>query len=426
MKKVLALTGFAALALVAAPASAQSVKVGGDIQVWYNQVLDSNLRTNSELSSPYKYYNLRSEFKEDGFTIRRAEIKVSGEVVEGLEFETMLDPSIKTDPAAEPMILQDAFLNWKAFGGFALRAGQMKTLQTYEGNISSTELLFAERSQLGRVFGDKRDRGVYASYTLGDPKDFSGKVTAGFFNGMTDTAAKGKTTDVNAQKDFVLRADFVVEKVHKFGAYTLQASTDQADKGTSATTTLYASTFGTASATNVPPSAAEVLDNKDKTSNLGVYYVFQNDTWHASFEYITGLLGRRFASVNNTNATTAAGRQHLDQKFAGFYLTGGYTFGNHSLVARYDSMNYNSGDQWYTTYNPYTSTSAGAAQIPDYTPKYTETTLGYTYAWVPAKVKSANFKLNYIIRSKNFLKPYLTQTTEQGGNNIVAAFQVAF
>jgi len=421
MKKAIALSGLAALALVAtAPASAQSVKVGGDIQIWYNQVLDSNLRNNKELSSPYKYYNLRSEFKEDGFSIRRAEIKVSGDILEGLEYETMIDPSIKTDPSAEPMILQDAFINWKAFDGFALRAGQMKTLQTYEGNISSTELLFAERSQLGRVFGDKRDRGFYASYTTGDPKDFSAKVSAGFFNGMTDTTAKGKTTDVNAQKDFVLRADFVIDKLHKFGAYTLQGQSDLS--GNTSSATRYASTF--VGNTVTTDSTAQILDNADKTTNYGAYYVFQNDTWHFSAEAITGLLGRRYASINTTSAATAAARQYLDQKFFGYYLTGGYTLGKHSFLVRYDSMNYNQGDKYYGTTNPYIQTVNSS--VCDFSPKYTETTLGYLYAWKPEKVKAANFKLNYIMRSKNFLQPRLTQTSEQGGNNIVAALQVAF
>lgn len=53
-------------------------------------------------------------------------------------------------------------------------------------------------------------------------------------------------------------------------------------------------------------------------------------------------------------------------------------------------------------------------------------TIGYTYAWAPEKVKAANFKLNYIARSKNFLKPLGTETGEQGGNTVVAALLVAF
>ena len=53
-------------------------------------------------------------------------------------------------------------------------------------------------------------------------------------------------------------------------------------------------------------------------------------------------------------------------------------------------------------------------------------TLGYTYAWNPKAVKAANLKLNYIARSKNFLKPFTGQTGEQGGNTLVAALLVSF
>ena len=78
-----------------------------------------------------------------------------------------------------------------------VEAGQFKTLQTYEGNISSSALLFAERSQLGRAFGDKRDHGIVGSYTFSEPKDFASRVSLGVFNGMSD-AINGKGNDPHA------------------------------------------------------------------------------------------------------------------------------------------------------------------------------------------------------------------------------------
>jgi len=336
----------------------------------------------------------------------------------------MIDPSINTSGADaansngsyNPTILQDVFITYKLMDA-QLKVGQFKTLQTYEGNVGSSELLFAERSQLGRVFGDKRDRGLVVSVPFGDAKTFGAKISAGVFNGMSDLAA-GKAGDTNAAKDFVLRADFNVGTAHTFGAYTLQGSTDQSDKGK-----LLPYTYAGANA----PLPAEVLSSKDKTTNIGAYYAFKSGPFQASAEYLTGLLGRRAPSVGLNAATTAAGREHLDQKFVGCYVTAGYTFGPHTLLARWDQLNYNSGDQWYTTFNPYTSTATGPAAT-DYTPKFTETTVGYTYAFNPAKVKSANLKINYILRSKNFLKPNPAagQTSEQGGDTLVAAFQVAF
>ena len=419
-----------ALALVAlTPAFAQTptVAVGGLVQVWYTQMTDNNLRLNS--TAPY--YNLRSEFKENSFSIRRTELKISGKITDEVSYEVMIDPSgttssfdkTKPNSSYNPMILQDAALLWKIGGGLELKVGQFKTLQTYEGNTSSSELIFAERSQLARVFGDKRDRGAILSFGHGDPKAFAWKGSMALFNGMSDLAS-GKAGDTNAQKDLVARLDFTVSGAHKFGLYTLQGSTDQTDKGT-----LTTYNFAGRPTSAIDP---ELLANKDKTSNIGAYYAFQTSSWHLSAEYMTGLLGRRYGSVGTTTTATAALREHLDQKFVGYYLTGGYTFTNHSFLLRYDTLNYNSGDNWYTSYNPYTQNAQGAALSTDYTPKFTEITVGYTFAWKPEKVKAANFKLNYITRSKNFLKPNTIntvnspQTGEQGGNTIVAALQVAF
>lgn len=415
MKRIPTL-GLAALA--ALPLSAQTAKIGGDLQLWYTQMMDSNLRYNS--SAPGGYYNLRSEFKENTLTVRRAEIKVSGNLLEGIDYEVMFDPSISTG-TTNPMILQDAFLTWKPAPGIDVKAGQFKNLQTYEGLTSSTEILFAERSQLGRTFGDKRDRGVAFGASFGDPKDFSGKATVAVFNGMNDAIA-GKANDANAAKDFVVRLDFALGKAQKFGVYTLQGSTDVPDKG-NPPASIAANPGG------AWPSQAAIYDSKDKTTNLGAFYAYQDGTWTVTAEYMTGLLGRRFATLAASAPT--AKREHLDQKFTGYYLTGGYTTGNHTFLARYDLMNMNSSDQWYTAYNPYTQSAPGTPLLVngapvDYAPKFTEATLGYTYAWVPAKAKVANFKLNYIARSKNFLKPFGTQTGEQGGNTLVAAFLVAF
>ena len=404
----------AGLALIAFPLSAQTVKLGGDIQLWYTQLTDSNLRMNSAATG--SYYNLRSEFKENTFTVRRTEIKLAGDIVEGLSYEVMFDPSISIS-TTNPTLLQDAIVFWKAAPGLEVKVGQFKNLQTYEGLTSSTEILFAERSQLGRMFGDKRDRGLAIAYSFGDTKGFSAKLTAATFNGMND-AFSGKANDSNAQKDLVLRADFTAARFHKFGAYTLQGTTDLTDKTGSAIAAVPAPYW---------PVQADIYANKDKTTNAGAFYAYMDGTWTLTAEYMTGLLGRRYATLG----ITPFKREHLDQKFASYYLTGGYTSGNNSILIRYDMMNLNSGDNWYTTYNPYTQSAPNTALTVngapvDYTPKYSELTLGYTYAWIPERAKAANFKLNYIARSKNFLKPATGQTGEQGGNTLVAALLVAF
>lgn len=405
MKKALALTGLAAL-MVAAPASAQSAKISGLAQVWYTQMQDSELRTASEMSSPYKYYPMRSEFKENGFYIRRVEVKVAGEVLEGVKYDVMVDPT------RDGNILQDAVISYQFPLGVGVKVGQFKTLQTLEGATSSSELIFAERSMIGRTFGDERQRGGVLSLKTGDPKGLAAVVQLGVFNGTKTSSTHAAANDLDPQKEFVARLDMSYEKLHKFGFYTMQGRTDKDDAGLTALTFAGVNT----------PSASEIRDNKDKSTNYGIFYAFQNDTWYASAEAITGLVGRRFASLGS--ATGSAARQHLDQKYMGFVATGAYTTGNHTFAARYDCLNYNQGDDWYTAYNPYTETAVGVSAGRDYTPKYTELTLGYTYAFKPEKVKAANIKINYIMRSNNILKS--STGAEVGGNSLVAAFQVAF
>ncbi len=413
----------ALLAMPAALSAQTAPKFGGLLQVWYNQVMDANLRQNTAATKGY--YDLRSEFKEDGFALRRMEISMVGTALPGLDYKVVIDPSINTTAASttnsnasfNPTILQDAFLTYK-LDALQIQVGEMKTLQTYEGNISSADLQFAERSQLGRRFGDKRDRGAYAGYQFGDAKEgFGVKVTAGVFNGTSDLAS-GKANDLNAQKDFIARLDFNQGSAHKFGVYTLQGVTDQADKTGSGA--LLARAF-TATGTATAPTAAQVLANKDKTTNMGLFYVYQDAQWHFDAEYITGLLGRRFASVANIAGNAL--RDGLDQKYTGYVLTGAYKLGASTFALRYDFLNYNSNNAWYGN-NPYLVTTGATAG--DYTPKFKETTLGYTYALDPAVVKSANIKLNYILRSKNFLQPFGTETGEQGGNTLLAALQIAF
>ncbi len=408
-----------AILLAAAPAAAQDAtpKVSGLLQVWYTQMFDNTLRHDSlATTNGHSYYDLSSNWTENTFLIRRAEIHVSGNVpgAQGFSYEINIDPTINTS-AGNPTILQDATISYKN-GGFGLTMGQFKNQRTFEGVLSSSSLIFAERSQLGRRFGDKRDRGVAASYLFGD-QDFGAKVTAAVFNGMND-ATSGKTNDTNAQKDFVGRIDFNLGKTQKFGAWTLQGATDQSDKGG-----LTALTFaGGANA----PDAATVLGDKDKTQQFGAFYVFDNGTWHFDAEAASGKLGRLFASV--ATAAGAAKREALDQKFLGYYATAAYTAGAHTFALRYDAMNYNQGDSWYTAYNPYTESAPGVSRGDDYSPKYTEMTVGYTYAFNPKVIKAANLKVNYIHRSKNFLAPSaaFSETGAQGGDSAVVAFQIAF
>lgn len=418
MKKTQIALATALVAAGAATAQAQDVKVNALVIAWYTQMLDSNLRRDVPPAGNLAYYALggtkgtgnTNPYTENGFSIRRAELYVSAKITDEISGNLLLDPN-----QPNPLLL-DAFLTWKPTAKFEVKVGQLKPIGYEATLVGAADLLFTDRSQVVRFSSDVRERGVLATVTVGT-KAFGAKIGGGVFNGET-----GRVNDSSAQKDFALRVDLNKGEAHKFGAYLQIGSTNKVDKLSDP----LPDSFGVASPTNQVPTAQEIFDNKDKTSTYGAYYAFHQGPWHAETEIATGLLGRRNPAF--LEATGAAKRQHLDQKFLGYQVSGAYTMGHHILRARYDFMNYNQGDKWYTTYNPYTETAPGVLRTDrgDYTPKFTDITLGYTYAFNPELIRKANIKLDYIFRSKNFLAPRAGQVGEQGGDSLVAAFQVWF
>ncbi|MCL1893853.1 MAG: OprO/OprP family phosphate-selective porin [Holophagaceae bacterium] len=387
------------------PAVAQTPKITGLAQVWYTQMMDNNLRLNSTRQPSSSIFN--SRFNENGFTVRRTEIKAAGSVGDDIDWEVMFDPSISGDP-----VLQDVFIKYKLPNKIEFRVGQFKRMTTWEGMQSSSDLQMIERSMLARQFGDVRDRGAVASMGFGDSKGFNGRANLGVFQGDA-----GKNLDSNPQKDVVVRLDMNYGSNHQFGLYTLQGVSNSADKG--------ALSAGTFAGTGNFPTDKQMIDNFDKTDQLGAFYRFQTKKIHTSVELITGTLGRVLPTVGSPAPSISFHKTHLDQKFLGYVGTFGYTFGRHSFVGRYDYLNYNSGDDWYTTSNPYIVTENGA--ISDYTPEYNEITVGYTYAFNPDRIRAANIKVNYVNRtSANFLRPRAGQTGEQGGDTLYLCFQVSF
>lgn len=392
--------------------SAQELKLNALVIAWYHQALDTNLRRNT--AAPGGYYafgGVGDAMKENGFSLRRTEIYLSGKIREDLVANLLFDPK-----DASPNLL-DAVLTWRPSAQVEVKVGQFKPLQSYEAtSVAAADLLFVDRGQFARRFGDIRDRGITAAYTLGG-KDLSVKITGGVFNGTN------RSNDANAQKDFVARVDLAAGR-HRAGAFGLLGSTDVKDTtglGIVPSQGAIDATWGTVGA----PTRAAILDRKDKTTNLGAYYIYAQGAFQADAEVVTGLLGRRFPTLAATAPSLK--REHLDQTFLSVCVTGAYTFAErHRVSARYDLLDLNAGDDWYTAWNPYTHTAVGVPRNADYTPRYTETTLGYTYAWDPTSFRKANLKLNYILRSKNMLQPLGSQTGEQGGDSFVVAFQVYF
>ena len=402
------------------PATAQAPRVGGLVQVWYSQMMDSNLRHYDTQAFSYhrSFFNASPGFKENGLTVKRIDVRLSGSFSDNLEYAVMLDPTLYTTSAsASPdintsgstasIVLQDVYIKYKMPYNIELQVGQYKPFQTLDGIVAPADSLFVENTMLGLIFGG-RDRGATLSVGFGDKEAFNGRFYVGAFNGA------GKANDPNSQKDLIARLEMHYGKHHTLGAYTLQGYNALADNGS-----LYVRNFRTLTGADVP-SEAEIRDNNDKTTNLGAFYSFQSDRFQASAEVITGLWGRRFPSLAGTTGLTAA-REHLDQSFLGYAAQAAYKINKkHFFLARYDAMNFNSGSDWYETANPYKLNDVNS------TPEFTEITLGYTYVLFPDSYRTANIKVNYVMRSKNFLRPMPGQTGEQGGDSLVVAFQAGF
>ena len=391
------------------PLSAQDVKVTGLVEVWYTQMLDSNLRLNTPLNS-YAKNSLPAAFNENTFYIRRTELYFNGTITNDVTWNALVDPNTSTTTA--PSALLDASISWKLVKNFSIKVGQFKPGITLDSNMGGVGIYFYDRSMMARQWGEKRDRGILATYALGDPKAFSAKINFGIFNGMADKDYK--SNDTNAQKDYLFRVDMAYGADHKFSVYYREGGLDAKDVGLVAGTKV---AWGPGA-----PTDPQILDNKDKTTNLGAYYVYDTSKWHADIDVMTGLLGRRYPTVYNAPPSAVA-REHLDQKFMGIVVSGAYKMGQHQIAVRYDSLNYNSGDNWYTATNPYTLTPGV-----DKTPKFAELIIGYNYVFNATKYALGKMKLDYVHRSKNFFLPLASagQTGEQGGDSVVVSWQVGF
>ena len=400
----------------------QDIKLGAILETWYTQMLDNNLRLNAAPSAAPYYANgaMNPAFKENTFYMRRTELYFNGKFGD-VTWGVIFDPNTSSTsaPAAANGLL-DAWMACALSNQFSVKIGQFKMPMNFESTIGGgAKLLFYDRSITARMWAEKRDRGVLATYSVGDPHALAAKINLGVGNGMTDSSATFKANDNNAQKDYSFSVLATYGTDHSFGGWYREGETDVKDVG------LVAGTFAGVNA----PSATQVIGNKDKTTNLGAYYVYDTAKWNGSVEVSTGLLGRRYPTVfpAGTAAGTAAARQHLDQKFMSYTLSGAYKMGRHWFTARYDFINFNQGDDWYTATNPYTTnTTTGVATGNDFSPKYSEAILGYNVLFTPAKYVDGKVKFDYVHRSKNFLAPRAGQTGEQGGDSLVMSVEVGF
>jgi len=157
------------------------IKINGLMQWWYQY--DSG-------STP-----------KDTFRLRRAEIKLSGEIKPEVSWIIMIDPAQVREDTDRKSPLQDFVITLKPYKYFSIDFGQYKVPFGMEGLESSAKLDFIERAALATQFkwADYRDIG----FTLkGDFKVNNVKIQpqAGIFNGEGHNKL-----DVNEIKDFVGR-----------------------------------------------------------------------------------------------------------------------------------------------------------------------------------------------------------------------------
>jgi hypothetical protein len=162
------------------------------------------------------------------FRLRRAEVKVKGDIVPKLVgYQVMIDPAralevnqakvaapngTDTVTVAQPpvdasgkfsalTILNDFFITFQSdYADVSL--GQFKIPVSYEGYNSASKILFPERAPVARLYGDKRDMGLRIEKKLGDYFGYS----AGLFNGTGQNRL-----DDDTEKDGALRLEGYLE-----------------------------------------------------------------------------------------------------------------------------------------------------------------------------------------------------------------------
>jgi hypothetical protein len=172
------------------------------------------------------------------------------------------------------------------------------------------------------------------------------------------------------------------------------------------------------------PTAAAVRDAADRTRQLGAFYALVQGPLRLELEALGGLLGRR----NPTLAASPgpARREHLDQRFLGFAATAASSAGRHTVAVRWDRLIDNWGRRFHTSFDPYRQSAPGVPREADFTPTFTELSLGWSFALDAEKPNTAKLQATYVHRSQGFLLPPPGEIGRRGGDSLVLLFQAEF
>lgn len=120
------------------------------------------------------YENDEAKTPKDTFRLRRAELKLSGEIRQDTSFTLMIDPAQVREDQKRKSPLQDFVITMKPYRFLSVNFGQYKVPFGMEGLESSSKLDFIERSALSRIFkwGDYRDIGfsINPEFKVGNVK----------------------------------------------------------------------------------------------------------------------------------------------------------------------------------------------------------------------------------------------------------------
>ncbi len=162
------------------------LKFGTLLQFWY--VMDDSP---SGATSTAFYGNYPGN---NTFLTRRAEIKLSGKITKTWAFDVMIDAAKRQQftssgiQVQDDKILQDIGITYVGLKGHEFTLGQRKIVLTDESGRSSSDLDFAERARMTRLFSDRREAGFFYKGDYGRRVTLWASVTNGTRSNVPDAS----------------------------------------------------------------------------------------------------------------------------------------------------------------------------------------------------------------------------------------------
>ena len=234
----------------------QALKLGGYVQARWEGTLEGRTMPNA-------------------FSIRRAYLGASGDVGECFSYKVLL-----TMPGTS-VELYDAYVDVKPIKHLSLRAGQFQTPIGMEKLVSSSKILFPERT-FASGFTTDRDLGVMLA---GNGKFFDAQL--GIFNGE----GRNVKVDLNEAKDIAARLTVKpIDYMHYGGAYQMGKRL-WVDTTGMVSRELDFNRWGAEFALNPWDlwCAAEIMGGKDEEVSLITYYAEAGWMFSVPLDWIHGV-----------------------------------------------------------------------------------------------------------------------------------------